>query len=405
MLDKNKALELETTSSASLAFKKVLLLLECLLDESLRTQLAVTQKQTELLLRKARLASEENVLEELRNCLIQASLAFERRVFQILCNSTELFVNHILHPYKEECERVRSCLEALSLYILSVHNFQNIQHLPTLTQLKIKFHSKLQDKILPLIHHTVLSLFPPSGHSSSTPGKRPPREVLAMFPQEMKPLSRFFVSGLNTSHISSACRLVVTRDNQLNLGSYFYAVFTNNSIWFFSFPYCHLNEFQDFLYWKGMWHTHKIFPHVPLRNPDLVDSSHQCYATLLQWQHMDRVLRCLEHKNYFSVDIKTTFLDPHRPGRNVCFKLVGPKDAFWVNRIFLHVDKAAAPTFKTKNSHYRSQEETLSKSPPASSLARTPAAPSIKPPFPSSHPPPLPAKAPVVAPKAEPADK
>ena len=157
VLDKNRTLELQTTSPAGLAFKKVILLLECLMDESLRTQLAVLQKQTGLLLRHQLVTSTDKGGEELCKCLVEASLEFERRVYQILINSTELFVNHILYPYKEECERVRICLEALSLYIIRVHDYRNMRHLLSLTQLKIQFDQALKDKILPLIHQRVLS--------------------------------------------------------------------------------------------------------------------------------------------------------------------------------------------------------------------------------------------------------
>ena len=215
-----------------------------------------------------------------------------------------------------------------------------------------------------------------------------------MFPTGMKPLSRFFVSGLNSSLISGACRLVLTRDNQLKVGFYFYAVFTNNSIWFFNFPYSQVNDFQDFLYWKGIWHVRKIFPHIPLRNPHLVRPLHQCYATLLQWQHIESILRCSEHKDFFSLAIKTTFPDPQRPGKRVCFKLVGPKDKFWVNRIFLHVEKVEVEgsAIEEKDLHYNTREPGSSDLSPNSSSEVDRSV--SKPPFPTTSPPPLPNKAP-----------
>lgn len=396
VLDKSKTIELETTSPAGLAFKKVILLLECLMDESLRSQLAVLQKQTGLLIGERMVVSTG---QEFCRHFIDASLEFERRVYQILVNSTELFVNHILYPYTEECERVRGCLQALSLYITRVFDFRDMPHLRSLTQLKIKFDQTLQNKILPLVHQRVISLFPQNtnGELGLPTGLEPPIEVVSMFPVGMKPLSRFFVSGLNSSHISGACRLVLTRDNQLKVGFYFYAVFTNNSIWFFSFPFSRLNAFQDFLYWKGTWHVHKIFPHIPLRNPHLVQPSHQCYATLLQWKHVESILRCSEHKDFFSVAIKTTFPDRQRPGKKVCFKLVGPNDKFWVNRIFRHVDKVVNETnTDTKTvGHHKSQNENSADSASTLSSNNTEVS-SLRPPFPSSLPPPLPRQPPVL---------
>lgn len=166
----------------------------------------------------------------------------------------------------------------------------------------------------------------------------------------------------------------------------------------FNFPYSQVDTFQDFLYWKGTWHVHKIFPHIPLQNPHVVKPSHQCYATLLQWQHVESILRCSEHKDFFSVAIKTNFPDPHRQGKNVCFKLVGPKDKFWVNRIFRHVDQVVNETnstdVKTK-SHRKLYEREIHDSTPTSTTTENTNLPSRKPPFPSSLPPPLPTKSPV----------
>lgn len=391
-LEKCKELKLRTKGIMALALKKLLLLFECLIDEVICSQELVLQKQTRTLFDEG-ITDSDSREQALRNNLVEESLALERRIVQVLSNSTDMIVNLITCPFAREDPRARTCLQALCLSMTRIHDFRNMRCLHALTRLKINFDEKMKVKILPLIHKSIMILCN-NQLPQQKPTQAPPEELLAMFPTEMKPLSKFFVSGLDPSRIVGASRLAVTRDNQMHVGFLFYAVFTGNGIWLFSFPHSHANLLQDFLYWQGTWHVLKILPTLPLRNQGNLSLTHACHSTMLLWKDVESIISCKNHHTFVSLTVKTSFEDRHRPGQKCCFKFLGPSDVFWVNRFYRHVDRDAAgvqprapPTKPTPGEARREQQTASAQRLTPHRPAASPGHSQTIPPLPTSKPP------------------
>lgn len=368
--------QLNYSKKTNIHLKKILLILECLFAECIQTQKNLLDSYIAILVDNV--TESKQAISNLKISTNKTTRTFERRIIEILKNCMDVVVKYILLVHYEESERVRRDLEVLGLYLCKLYTFK-AKSFRGLTRLKIEFIQKLQTHILPHILHSVLWLFTKENvqHASkSTQLLEPPASLVNMFPSEMRSISRFFVSGLNANKISASSRVFLTNDNSLKTGFFFYSVYTNKGIWLFSLSPEKLNYFQDFLYWRGSWSPLKIFAPIHSENAKECTKNHKCYATILYWEKIASILNCQSHENTYIVTIKTKFSDPHRQNQPICYKIVGPKHMFWLNRLYHHI--------QNDEKEGNMQLQTTKKTTAAVQHSKRP------PPIPKKKPPPLP---------------